>query len=314
MFLDIEGAYDNVSIRAQVAGMIKHGVSVNIINWYEQYLKNRITGGQAGDTWTYRELKTGTPQGGIISPVVFDYPVDDLLAICDESQVDSFAFADDVSLECDGPSVEVCIYNIQQIIAKVERWALLRGLRFSIKKLVAMMFTNKHKQPENITNLELYGHIIPYVESVRYLGVILDKKLSWKNHIDKKIRNAKFALIRARNALGTLWGPCPRLTKWLYTGIICPAITYAAMIWGRATSTSVFKLKAQKLQRLALLTASPVRHHSPGEALQVVSFVPPLELLIESIGVATYQRIKHLLDLSQTLPGMWFNLLRKNMG
>jgi hypothetical protein len=36
-----------------------------------------------------------------------------------------------------------------------------------------------------------------------------------------------------------------------------------------------------------------------------VSFVPPLELLIESIGVATYRRIKHLLDPSQTLPGMW---------
>ena len=133
--------------------------------------------------------------------------------------------------------MEVCVYNIQQIIAKAERWALLRGLRFSIKKSVTMMFTNKHKQPENITNLELYGHIIPYVESVRYLGVILDKKLSWKNHIDKKIRNAKFALIRARNALGILWGPCPRLTKWLYTGIICPAITYVAMIWGRATTS-----------------------------------------------------------------------------
>ena len=93
--------------------------------------------------------------------------------------------------------------------------------------------------------------------------------------------------------------------KWLYTGIICPAITYAAMVWGRATSTATFKLKAQKLQRLALLKMSPVRHHSPTEALQIVSFVPPLELLIESAGVATYRRIKHLLDPSQTLIGMW---------
>ena len=41
VFLDIEGAYDNVSIRAQVAGMIKHGVLANIINWYEQYLKKQ---------------------------------------------------------------------------------------------------------------------------------------------------------------------------------------------------------------------------------------------------------------------------------
>ena len=166
----------------------------------------------------------------------------------------------------------------------------------------------QHLLPPNnpdIPNLRIYGHEIPFVDSVRYLGVILDKKLLWNKHIDLKIRNAKFSLIRARNALGTLWGPNPRLAKWLYTGIICPAITYAAMIWGRATSTSLFKLKAQKLQRLALLTISPVRVHSPSEALQVVSFVPPLELLIESIGVSTYRRIKYLLDLSQALPGMW---------
>ena len=36
VFLDIEGAYDNISIRAQVAGMVKHRVASNSINWYEQ--------------------------------------------------------------------------------------------------------------------------------------------------------------------------------------------------------------------------------------------------------------------------------------
>jgi hypothetical protein len=205
-------------------------------------LKNRITSGQAGDTWIYRELKTGTPQGGILSPVVFYYPMDDLLVICDELPVDSFAFADDVSLECDGPSVVACVDNLQQVITKVESWATLRGLRFSSKKTVAMIFTNKHKQPQNVPNIKLYGQEVPFVDSVRYLGVVLDKKLSWKNHIDKKIRSAKFSLVRARNALGTLWGRSPRLTKWLYTGIICPAITYAAMIWGRAQSSKTSKV------------------------------------------------------------------------
>ena len=96
VFLDIEGAYDNISIRAQVAVMVKHGVASNIIKWYEQYLKNRVTGVQAGDIWVYRELITGTPQGGIMSPVVFDYPVDDLLEMCDDLPVDSVAFADDI--------------------------------------------------------------------------------------------------------------------------------------------------------------------------------------------------------------------------
>jgi hypothetical protein len=209
-----------------------------------------------------------------MSPVVFDYPVDDLLAICDDLPVDSSTFADDVSIECDGPSVVACVDNLQQVITKVESWATFLGLRFSFKKTVAMILTNKQKQGQNVCNIKLYGQEIPFIDSFRYLGVVLNKKLFWKNHIDKKIRSAKFSLIRAWNALGTLWGPSSRLTKWFYTGIICPAITYAAMIWGRATSTSVFKLKAQKLQMLALLTALPGRHHSPGEALQVVSFVP----------------------------------------
>ena len=97
-----------------------------------------------------------------------------------------------------------------------------------------MIFSNKHKQPVDVPSLRIYGQEIPFVDSVRYLGVILDKKLTWKEHIDRKIRTAKFSLIRTRNALGTLWGPTPRLVKWLYTGIVCPAITYAAMVWGRA--------------------------------------------------------------------------------
>ena len=89
-----------------------------------------------------------------------------------------------------------------------------------------MIFSNKHKQPVDDPSLRIYGQEIPFVDSVRYLGVILDKKLTWKEHIDRKIRTAKFSSIRARNALVTLWGPIPCLVNRLYTGIVCPAITY----------------------------------------------------------------------------------------
>ena len=45
---------------------------------------------------------------------------------------------------------------------------------------------------------------IPFVDFVIYFGVILDKKPTWKEHIDNKNRTAKFSFIRAGNGLSIL--------------------------------------------------------------------------------------------------------------
>ncbi len=75
---------------------------------------------------------------------------------------------------------------------------------------------------------------LPHSNHVRYLGVELNSKLTWKRHVLKKVKTAKFKLMHVRLAIGKLWGPSPKITWWAYSSIIQPALTYGCHVWERA--------------------------------------------------------------------------------
>jgi hypothetical protein len=116
-----------------------------------------------------------------------------------------------------------------------------------------VVFTNKrsssYQTPEG---LEIYGQEIPFPKTAKYLGVTLDDKLSRKPHIENKIKKAKRTLMDIRSVIGKSWGPSPECTKWSWTGVIRPALTYGAIVWSRTASQSWAKKKLQRLQRIAL--------------------------------------------------------------
>ena len=138
VFLDIEGAYDNTSTRAVVAGMVKHGLPLEIINWYKFYLENRTCEMEAGGAKFKRHLKTGVPQGGVMSTIAFNLPMDDFLVECDLDETEALGFADDGSLMVRGSDLEVILTKIQQTLDRVSKWAERSGLKFSSSKSSAV--------------------------------------------------------------------------------------------------------------------------------------------------------------------------------
>jgi hypothetical protein len=77
------------------------------------------------------------------------------------------------------------------------------------QKKVAVIFTNRKKFPAP-TKLRLDGEEIEFSECVKYSGVLIDSMLSWKPHIEEKIRRAKKALFSSRSTIGKIWGPIPK--------------------------------------------------------------------------------------------------------
>jgi hypothetical protein len=123
--------------------------------------------------------------------------------------------------------------------------------------------------------LKLYGKEIDFVDSVKYLGITIDSRCTFKEHTQNKLKEAKFKLVQIRNATGTEWGPNPTMMKWFYTGVIRPAITYGCLVWAKATDNYTFRTQAQKLQRQALLHMAPSRTRSPTIGLEMLAYVPP---------------------------------------
>jgi ribonuclease HI len=114
-------------------------------------------------------------------------------------------------------------------------------------------------------------------------------------HIDNKLKNAKKSLKFLTQIAGKFWGPSPRLTHWVYTGIVRPALTYGSLVWAPKTNTKIFKIKAQRLQRLALISLGPVRLHSPTIGLEIATNTMPLHLYVENCAMSTYLRLTNLL-------------------
>ena len=95
---------------------------------------------------------------------------------------------------------------------------------------------------------------LPNSNHVRYLGVELDSKLSWKRHVLEKVKIAKFKLMHNVRALGKLWGPSPKITRWAYSSILRPALTCARChVWSRAITDKSIASSLVRVNRLKAL-------------------------------------------------------------
>jgi len=92
-----------------------------------------------------------------------------------------------------------------------------------------MIFTRRYK-PEPIEPLRLWDIEIKYAPQVIYLGVYLDPKLNWKQHLEMKRTKIYSAFWACRRAMGKTWGLKPKIGLWLYKAVLLPRLTYAAVV------------------------------------------------------------------------------------
>ena len=178
---------------------------------------------------------------------------------------------------------------MQMAVEKALSWGRAKGLTFSSSKTVAVLFTNKRKflPPPKI---RMEGAEIPYSDSVQYLGVRIDKGLTWKEHLRHKTKVVKAHVIKLKNAMGKLWGLPPKLMRWAYTGIVRPRLSYGALVWSKACNSSWAVKELTKINRLALLSMGHFRRSTPTAGLEIISDVMPLHLYIQGEAALAYSR------------------------
>jgi hypothetical protein len=111
------------------------------------------------------------------------------------------------------------------------------------------------------------------VKSVKYLGLIFDKGLTWKKQLNKAISKAYKAFWTCRGTFGKTWGLKPKVVYWIYTAVVRPIVTYAATIWWPRVKTSQAELS--KLQRLVCLGIMGAMRSAPTAAMEVLLGLPP---------------------------------------
>jgi hypothetical protein len=289
IFLDISGAFDNLDPEAALRGMKAKGISKPIIKWYGHYLFNRYINTSIGGLEARRKLTRGTPQGGVLSPVIWNLAFDELLDMFDEGPVKVTGFADDAGLLITGPDPQSLADIGQKAVDKAVDWGHKNGLTFGAAKTVIVLFKGrgKCKMPKP---MKVDGITIEYSKTVKYLGITLDDKLTFNEHIKDKVKKGKGLLMKTKQAIGQLWGPSPELMRWSYTGIVRPMVTYGSVIWAHKAKDHQKAL--DRLQRLAMLNITHILRSAPTRGLEVIMGIPPLDLHLMRLAEATSIRIK----------------------
>jgi len=191
---------------------------------------------------------------------------------------------------------------MQRIIQGIEHWCNARDLRVNPGKTELILFTRKYK-PEVVKTITFYGEQLQLTKQVKYLGVILDSKLNWKQLVDAKCQKALMAFHQLRRVAGKTWGTSPKVTHWLYTAVIRPMLCYAAVIWWPRTQLATVGKQLEHLQRLACLYITGAKRTAPTAALEIIIGIPPLVVYIKQEAMASCFRLKINAQWVQTTSG-----------
>jgi hypothetical protein len=140
---------------------------------------------------------------------------------------------------------------MQWDLLTIETWCNEVGLSVNPDKTGLVAFTRKRKLP-GFFEPQFFGVKLRLLGSVKYLGVILDSRLTWREHVEVKVRKAHNLLWACSRACGERWGLRPKVVHWLYVAIIRPTISFASLVWRPGCQTNSAK-KLSKIQRLACL-------------------------------------------------------------
>jgi hypothetical protein len=119
---------------------------------------------------------------------------------------------------------------MQDALNVVVKWAVKEDVNISPHKTAIVAFTNR-KKIEDLGPLTLHGKELKMLGEVKYLGVTLDSRLTWNQHLQKIIRKAQTTIAVVRRMCGKKWGLRPNMMYWLYTRVIRPSIFHAALAW-----------------------------------------------------------------------------------
>uniref|UniRef100_A0A8C6S2Z8 Reverse transcriptase domain-containing protein n=1 Tax=Neogobius melanostomus TaxID=47308 RepID=A0A8C6S2Z8_9GOBI len=218
VFFDIEKAYDMLWKEGLLIKLHRLGVGARGFNWIRDFLCERKIQVRIGSACSSQyTVENGTPQGSVISPLLFIIMINDVFGAVSGS-VGRSLFADDGAVWSRGRNVEYLGTKVQGAINGVVEWGLDWGFRFSVEKTKTVFFTRKRVRED--LKLRMYGEEVERVSSFKFLGVVFDSRLTWKNHIDRIEEKCKKVVNVMRCLAGRDWGASCSALKRLYQALI----------------------------------------------------------------------------------------------
>jgi len=165
---------------------------------------------------------------------------------------------------------------------KVAKWARDKKIRFNDQKSKVMIITKKMPKNKRGTKIFLNNKILQQADTIKYLGITIDRRLNFKNQIDKITgKSIKIAHALSRSAKIN-WGLRHDVPRIIYTRAILPILSYGAPVWIECLKRKQNALKLKRVQRLTNIKMAKAYRNTSHEALCVLTGMTPILIELES--------------------------------
>ena len=258
VFVDLEKAFDTVNHSILISKLKYYGIKDRYLSWFTSYLNDRSQQVSLnGQNSNSKPVTCGVPQGSILGPLLFLIYINDMNTAIKNSIV--YHFADDTNLLYSHKNPNTLKKIMNTDLKTLYEWLCANRLSLNVGKTEFMIFRPPRKTLSDRIVLTLNKIKIYESSKIKYLGLILDSRLTWKDHINELSK-------KLNRSVGMLYKTCDfcptSILKSLYYSIFNSHASYGLPVWGYADKTYINKIiKAQK-KAIRAITFSKYREHS----------------------------------------------------
>ena len=263
VFLDVSKAFDTAQHCYILKNLNKYNVKGNMYNYCKDFMTDRKFNVSVGDSISETFTQdNGVPQGSVISPTLFLVSVNEISKVLDFN-TPSGQFADDAALwrafkasnKRNGP--KKMSKETNKLIAELEAI----GYKVNAEKTQAVLFTKKKKIAEYI--LTIKGQQVITGPYAKYLGIILDKQLNFKLHLDDR-RKKGYKILNLMRKCKQCKGKLSQSTslKTIYKALLEKTVLYGAEIMHTVDKKALDKTGSLLKQAQRIITGTTRRTQS----------------------------------------------------
>ena len=197
VMLDLSAAFDTVDHAILLKDLKDIGIGKSALKWFANYLENRYQSVHIfGESSVPRRLERGVPQGSILGPTLFNIYTTGLSSILKKHDVGFQLYADDTQFYFPIANIAECVTKVQSIMTEIMTWMCKKKLKLNEEKTVCMLFGSKDglSKLERIEKMKICTTEVLLVDSVRNLGVEIDKNLKMDKQIFNTVRSCNYQL------------------------------------------------------------------------------------------------------------------------
>jgi len=283
-------AFDTVDHTILIDKLLKTNLSPTIKKFIANYIRGRKAQTVYNNIKSKKQnIKSGVPQGGVLSPSLFNLYLSDLPKA--PSNVIIAAYADDLTPTSSHPIIQTATSQLQPYLNELTEWIDKNKLTLNPDKSTTTLFSPDPGETNTKITLTINNIIIPQIDHPKKLGLTFDKKLNYTEHINKTIVKAKSTINILKALSSKSWAQDKETLTTTFKTITRPILEYANSVWSPIISNSNIK-KIQTVQYSALriitgCTADTNTQHLHEET-KILSVEEHLTLLASQFKQKTY--------------------------